>query len=205
MSLVREETAKMLGLKGKDMSVTITKVGGEEQTIKTKVYKVPVSSPDTAQMFSMKAISILSINEDVSAVQVKPMTRLLGLEREKNWRSQGAIHLVIGIDNAHMHTGQTKQSGHLVARNTPPGWVIFDSSSEDIPVSGLVCHFQLATPVDISDFWRNKVMGVEVKPCVCDADKLTQMEREEAEIISESCQKRDSTLPLEKGSDIVTK
>ena len=35
-------------------------------------------------------------------------------------------------------------------------------------------------------------MGVEVKPCVCDADKLTQMEREEAEIISESCQKRDS-------------
>ena len=35
-------------------------------------------------------------------------------------------------------------------------------------------------------------MVVEVKPCVCDADKLTQMEREEAEIISESCQKRDS-------------
>ena len=35
-------------------------------------------------------------------------------------------------------------------------------------------------------------MVVEVKPCVCDADKLTQMEREEAEIISDSCQKRDS-------------
>ena len=35
-------------------------------------------------------------------------------------------------------------------------------------------------------------MGVEVKPCVCDADKLAQMEREEAEIIFESCQKRDN-------------
>ena len=35
-------------------------------------------------------------------------------------------------------------------------------------------------------------MRVEVKSCVCDADKVTQMEREEAEIISESCQKRDS-------------
>ena len=37
----------MLGLKGKDALVTITKVGGEEETIKTKVYKVPVSSHDT--------------------------------------------------------------------------------------------------------------------------------------------------------------
>ena len=192
VSLVREETATMLGLKGKDMSVTITKVGGEEETIKTKVYKVPVSSPDKAQMFSIKAISIPSISEDVSAVQVKPMTRLLGLESEKIWRGQGTIDLLIGIDHAHMHTGQTKQSGHLVARNTPLGWVIFGSSSEDVPVSGLICHVQLATPVDISDFWRTEVMGVEVKPCVCDADKLTQMEREEAEIISESCQKRDS-------------
>ena len=72
------------------MSVTITKVGGEEETIKTKVYKVPVSSPDKAQMFSIKAISIPSITEDVSAVQVK----LLGLASEKIWRGQGAIDRV---------------------------------------------------------------------------------------------------------------
>ena len=160
MSLVREETATMLGLKGKDMSVTITKVVGEVETIKTKVYKIPVSSPDKAQMFSIKAISIPSISEDVLAVQVKPMTRLLGLESEKIWKGQGAIDLLILIDHAHMHTGPTKQSGHLVARNTPLGWVIFGSSSEDVPVSGLICHVQLATPVDISDFWRTEVMGV---------------------------------------------
>ena len=189
VSLVREETATMLRLKEKDMSVTITKVGGEEETIKTKV---SVSSSDKAQMFSIKAISIPSISEDVSAVQVKPMTRPLRLESEKIWRGQGAIDLLIGIDHARMHTGQTKQSGHLVARNTPLEWVIFGSASKDVPVSGLVCHVQLATPVDISDFWKTEVMGVEVKPCVCDADKLTQMEREEAEIISESCKKRDS-------------
>ncbi|PFX31942.1 hypothetical protein AWC38_SpisGene3228 [Stylophora pistillata] len=32
-------------------------------------------------------------------------------------------------------------------------------------------------------------MGVEVKPCVCEADKLKQAERVEAEIISKSCEK----------------
>ena len=30
-------------------------------------------------------------------------------------------------------------------------------------------------------------MGVAVKPCVCDADKLTQTEREEAELTEKSC------------------
>ena len=29
----------------------------------------------------------------------------------------------------------------------------------------------------------------EVKPCICEADKLTQAEREEAKIISKSCEK----------------
>ena len=32
-------------------------------------------------------------------------------------------------------------------------------------------------------------MGVEVKPCICEADQLTQAEREEAEIISKMCEK----------------
>ena len=32
-------------------------------------------------------------------------------------------------------------------------------------------------------------MGVEVQPCICDADKLSQIEREEAEVISSSCKK----------------
>ena len=77
-------------------------------------------------MFSIKAIRIPSISEDVSAIQVKPMTRLLGLESEKIGRGQGAINLLIGIDHAHMHTGQTKQSGQLVATNTPLGWVILN-------------------------------------------------------------------------------
>ena len=40
VSLIRNDTGKVLGLKGKDTSVTITKVGGEEETMKTKEYRV---------------------------------------------------------------------------------------------------------------------------------------------------------------------
>lgn len=88
-----------------------------------------------------------------------------------------------------MHIGETKQSGKLVARNTPLGWVVFGGSSDDSEPISAIYHVSFAAPVELSQFWRTETMGVEVKPCVCGADKLTQIEREEAEIISNSCVK----------------
>ena len=110
ISLIREETAVALGLKGNDTAVTITKVGGEEETMRTKVYKVPVSSPDNTGTFSIKAIGIPRMSEELSAVQFKPIGKLLGLENQRICRVKGPINLVIGIDDAQMHTGQTRQT-----------------------------------------------------------------------------------------------
>lgn len=39
------------------------------------------------------------------------------------------------------------------------------------------------------DFLKIEVMGVEVKFCVCEVDKLMQVEREEVEIIFKLCEK----------------
>lgn len=50
-------------------------------------------------------------------------------------------------------------------------------------------HVRFAAPVEASDFWKTEAIGIEVKPCVCEADKLTQAERAEVEIISKSCEK----------------
>ena len=36
VNLFRQDTSETLGLKGKDVSITITKVGGEDETMKTK-------------------------------------------------------------------------------------------------------------------------------------------------------------------------
>ena len=44
-------------------------------------------------------------------------------------------------------------------------------------------------PEDRSDFWKTEAMGVAITPCLCTADKLSQIEREEAKIIESSCQK----------------
>ena len=54
VSLIRNDTALMLGLKGKDTSVTITKIGGEEESMQTKVPCVPVESLDDGRRYPIK-------------------------------------------------------------------------------------------------------------------------------------------------------
>ena len=111
VSLIRNDTALTLGLKGKDTSVTITKVGGDEEFMQTKVYRVPLESLDDGRRYSIKAIRMPSISEEVTAVQMPQITELLGLKNEKLRGGKGQVDLLIGIDHAHMHTGESKQAG----------------------------------------------------------------------------------------------
>jgi len=129
ISLIRNETAASLGLKGRDTSITIRKVGGDEETITTKVYKVPVWIPDRGNTSSVKAIGITHISDDATPVQIRPVAKQLGIENEKVRRGKGPVDLLIGIDHAQLQTGETKQSGQLVARKTPLGWVLFGGNS----------------------------------------------------------------------------
>ena len=89
-----------------------------------------------------------------------------------------------------MHTGETKQSGHLVARNSPLGLVVFGAASGRIQQASSVLLASYSIPVDLSNFWTTEAMGVAVKTCLCSADKLTQLEREETRIIQSSCKKK---------------
>lgn len=50
------ETAESLGLEGKNVSITITKVGGEEQEMKTKEFKVQETSPRNKEVSSQRPL-----------------------------------------------------------------------------------------------------------------------------------------------------
>lgn len=67
--------------------------------------------------------------------------------------------------------------------------MIFGGNSKNGQGVGKVYHVTYASPIDLSDFWKTESMGVDVKPCICEADKLSQVEREEAEVIKKSCRK----------------
>ena len=55
---------------------------------------------------------------------------------------------------------------------------------------------QVPTPIDMTDFWTTETMGVAAKPCECDADKLSAVERKELKITEDSCQKIGRQWPI---------
>ena len=131
--------------------MTITKVGGDEEFMQTTVYRVPLESLDDGRRYSIKAIGMPSISEEVTAVQMSQITKLLGLKNEKLRGGKGQVDLLIGIDHAHMHTGESKQAGQLVVRSTPLGWVVFGGLLGEMLETSRILHVKFEMPVDLTD------------------------------------------------------
>ncbi|XP_046863136.1 uncharacterized protein LOC124456869 [Xenia sp. Carnegie-2017] len=190
ISLIRSETAESLGLKGKDISVNIVKIGGEEESICTKSYKVQVSRIGESKKYTITAVGIPYISEDVKGINTRNAIEKLGLPKDKVKRGKGQADLLVGIDHSYMHTGQTKQVEHVVARESPLGWVLFGSSTgQSYNATTTVLHVRYPEAVDLSEFWATEAMGVTVKPCTCEAEKSSQSEREEKQVIEQSAKK----------------
>ena len=155
ISLIRLATAKNLRLEREKVSIIITKVGGQEEEMTTKAYKVQVTSLENRKTFSIKVISIPCISEDIGEVKTKGIAEVLDLRKENVYRGKGPVNLLIGIDHARMHTGETRQAGQLVARHSPLGWVIFGAMPGDTHETNSILFVKYTTPEDLSDFWAS--------------------------------------------------
>ena len=168
--------------------------------MKAKEFKVQLTSPSNKRGFLIKAIRIPRISDDVSAIIRKAFTERTWLKGKRIHRGTGPVDLLIGIDHACLHIGETKQSGHLVARNSHLGWVVFRAASRKIQQANNVLQVSYSTPVGLSKFLPTEAMGVAVKPCICSADKLTQLEWEETRItqlVQENGESMDDSIPVE--------
>ena len=125
----------------------------------------------------------------ISEVKLRDVTKQLGLSKAKLHGGVSPVDILVGVDHPVLYTGKTKEVQNLVAKNSTLEWVIFGISPNSESQVYKVYHVKFPSPVDITDFWKTGAVGVDVRPCVCDADKLSQIEREEAKIIEDSCEK----------------
>lgn len=117
-------------------------------------------------------------------------TLLLWGKGRKLYRGSGSVDLLVGIDHAKLHTGETKEAENLVVRHSPLGWVVFGAIGGNQSGANRVLHVKLSNPVDLTDFWTTEAMGVTAKPCECQpARQINQVEREGAKVIEDSCKK----------------
>jgi hypothetical protein len=54
--MVRKDLAEEMGLEGRQSKIVITKVGGTEEELDTKIYKVTVSTDDGKEFKSSKLL-----------------------------------------------------------------------------------------------------------------------------------------------------
>ena len=79
------------------------------------MYEVLIRSKENNSLFSVNAIEILSISDEVTKDEAEAIESYLGLAKNTLSRECGKQDVLISIDHANMHTGKIKQVGDLVA------------------------------------------------------------------------------------------
>ena len=70
ISLIRSSVTEDLKLKGRNIVITITKVGGQEEGLSKQIYQVRIRSPEYRNAHVIQAIGIPSISENITYVKV---------------------------------------------------------------------------------------------------------------------------------------
>ncbi|PIK55383.1 hypothetical protein BSL78_07699 [Apostichopus japonicus] len=188
ISIIRQSVADELKLTGRNISVSITKVGGEQEEVKTKVNKVPIRFMDSQQRYTVSAIGLPCISDEVTEASLTDEAKQLGLDVRELHRGGGPVDLLVGIDHPKMHIGETRQGVSCAARKSPLGWVVFGAANTPTRLTHRVLHVQAAV-TELSEFWSTEAMGVEAPGCQCNPTKMTKVETEEYEVINKSCKK----------------
>ena len=81
ISLIQRETADSLRLNGRDITVNIVKVGGDDEEIQTKIYEVAVSGMNDSKKYVIKAVGIPCISEEIKGVRVSELAEQFDLPR----------------------------------------------------------------------------------------------------------------------------
>lgn len=161
----------------------MAKVGGEENEMATKLYRFRIRCLENQSIHTITVVGIPSISNDISVIKLDNVAEAFGLGKEKIRRKNGPVDVLLGIDHPKLHTGETRESGNLVARRSLLGWVVFGATSEKFENVSQIFHVKCSNPIDMTDFWTTESMGVEGKICLCETKKLSPIEAYEAKII----------------------
>jgi hypothetical protein len=106
----------------------------------------------------VQAVGIPFISDTVTDIKLNDVASKFGLENGQLRLGKGETDILIGIDQAKLHVGETRQSGNLVARHSPLGWVVFGEMPGSNGQTSQVHHVRFVALVDLADFWTTEAM-----------------------------------------------
>ena len=190
VSIIRQELADSLKLRGQNISMTIAKVGGTEEVMNTKLYDVPIRSNLDGKVQMIKAVGIDHIAEDTSKVNVQELAKILKVDPRELRRESGTIDLLIGVDYSSLHMGMIKRIGGMVARKSDIGWVIFGGQKDHENDTYRVLNICISPTIDMSEFWSTEALGVRAPNCSCKPEDISPSESQVKQQMENSCVKK---------------
>ncbi|XP_063960332.1 uncharacterized protein LOC129280086 [Lytechinus pictus] len=191
LSIIKQSLADKLKLKGKEVTIVISKLGGVEEEVITNEYKVSVKELGGRNSLPVTVISLphISTTDSVPEEYLQSAAKQLKIDRKMFNRHGGEIDLLVGSDHPKFHGGESKETHNFTARHSPVGWVILGTLPHRRMESSKVLHVQLAKPVDLTEFWTTESMGVKDIDCQCQPTGMTKADKEEYDMIERSCVK----------------
>ncbi|XP_067030552.1 uncharacterized protein [Acropora muricata] len=183
VSIIRTALAECLCLESKLIKIVITKVEGVEEDLDTKLYTFPVCGNNGRLKQTIRAVGIPQISDETSNPNVKYISSVLGILVNKLHRRAGPVDLLIGVNYPRFHIGETKKTEGFDARKSSLGY----DSRDVLPQMKQVLHVRLATPTDITAFWKTGAIGVSFPSYTCEAGKMSKEEQAELRLNEESC------------------
>ena len=183
--MVRNEVAESLKLEKRPVAVLITKVGGTEEELNRKLYKVAVCNELGKRVQRLEAVGISQISEDIVDINIEKVAHVFGVQENMIKRKSGPVDLLIGINYPNLRSGEILIKDNLAIRIVPLGVVVFGSGVDCCGNNQVrMCTVQLQ-PVDLTYFWNTETMGVNSSPCSCVPVMMSSEDREGLMIIND--------------------
>ena len=112
LTMITYEAARKLGLKGKEISMSLTKVGNQTERIDTWVYIVPLIDAEGTQC-TIEAVGFEKITSGIGEVNITDIASKLGVDPQEIDRPKGEIDMLIGTDYCTLLPMVVKTAGSL--------------------------------------------------------------------------------------------
>lgn len=123
LTMITHAAAKKLGLKGSEISLSLTKIGNQKERVESKIYNVPLID-NNGKQWLVEAVGFNDITSEIKDVDMTEIARILGVNPNQIQRPSGKIDLLIGLDYCVLIPKVVKPVGNLQLMHNNFGYCI---------------------------------------------------------------------------------
>ncbi|CAB3989230.1 RNA-directed DNA polymerase from transposon BS [Paramuricea clavata] len=197
ISLITFAKACELSLDGEEIRLSVVKVGGVKEEMRSSVYKLPLID-ESGETVKFRVYGIDRISSPMEGINLNGVMHLFqNINKQEIQRTNGEIDVLIGYEYAGYHPEREQSSGHLLLLKNRFGRCLGGShTSMAENTLKLIQHATVhhVVRINIENFFDTESLGVECSPrcgscrcgrCPIDGKSFTLKEERELNLIEE--------------------